>query len=74
MNRSYSLFSRVELVFWNLLIQVLSQSQVARSFLRRSVRIASYTEAAALVLLLSVSGVVGLISGYLFYILPSSLR
>ena len=74
MNRSYSLFSRVELVFWNLLIQVLSQSQVARSFLRRTVRIANYTEAAALVLLLSVSGVVGLISGYLFYIVTSSLR
>lgn len=67
-------FSRVELVFWNFAIRALSQSQVARAALRRAYRMTNTTEVSSIGILMGVSGMVGLISGYLFYFLSTNIR
>lgn len=64
---NHSLFSRFELVFWNFTIQLLSNPRLTQSFLGRSLRMLRNSEATLLGILLGVSGVIGLVSGYLFY-------
>jgi hypothetical protein len=66
--------SRIELFFWNFTIRTLSQSDMARSGVRKAYQITHNIEGAALGILLTVSGVAGLASGYLFYFLRMSLR
>lgn len=65
MNRN--VFSRIELVFWNFTIQALSQPGITRSFTRKALRLLRDSEVSSLGILLGVCGVVGLVSGYLFY-------
>jgi len=71
MNRS--VFTRIELVFWNLTIQALSQPGFMRSFTRRAMQLLHDSEVTSLGILLGISGVVGLVSGYLFYFVAASL-
>ncbi len=66
--------SRVELFFWNLTIQALSESGVARIGLCRAYQLAHNSEAASMGILVGVTGVAGLLSGYLFYFLTGGLR
>jgi hypothetical protein len=72
MNRS--VLNRMELVFWNFTIQVLSQPGLTRSFMRETMRLLRNSEAASLGIMLGISGVVGLVSGYLFFFVSTSLR
>ncbi len=67
-------FNRVELYFWNVTIQALSESGFTRSFLRKAYRLANRSETASLSILVGVAGVAGLVSGYLFYFLTNGLR
>jgi hypothetical protein len=71
---NHSVFSRIELVFWNLTIQALSQPGFTRSFTRQAVRLFRDYEVASLGVMLGISGVVGLVSGYLFYYIATGLR
>ena len=61
------LLSRVELLFWDFAIRVLSQSSVTRAFLRKAYGLTHASEVTSLGILMGVSGFVGLVSGYLFY-------
>lgn len=72
MNRS--VFSRIELVFWNFAIQTLSRPGVVQTFLREAIRLVRSSEASVWGILLGISAVVGLVSGYLFYFFVVSLR
>lgn len=72
MNRS--VFSRIELVFWNYAIQTLSRPGAAQTFLREAIRLLRSSEASVWAILLGLSAVVGLVSGYLFYFFAASLR
>ncbi len=67
-------FSRVELFFWNLTIQALSETGLARAGLRKAYRLAHSSEAASMGIRVGVTGVAGLLSGYLFYFLTGGLR
>ncbi len=66
--------SRVELSFWNLTIRALSQSDFARTSVQKAYHLLNDSETAAFGILIAVSGVAGLVSGYLFYVLRMSLR
>lgn len=68
------LITRVELIFWNFAIRALSQSNITRTFLRKAYAVANTSEITSLGILMGVSGIVGLISGYLFYFLTINLR
>jgi len=72
MNRS--VFSRIELVFWNYTIQALSRPGFARTFMRETMRLLRNSEASVWGILLGISAVVGLVSGYLFYFVAASIR
>ncbi len=72
MNRS--VFSRIELVFWNFTIQALSRPGFARTIIRDAMRLLQKSEAAVWGILLGISAVVGLVSGYLFYFVAANLR
>jgi len=67
-------FSRVELLFWDFAIRVLSQSKFMRAFLRRVYQLANASEFTSLGILMGISGVVGLITGYMFYFLTTGMR
>ncbi len=69
-----NVFSRLELLFWNLAIRTLSRSRMTRSFLRSVYGLVSATQAVSLVILMVVAGCAGLLSGTLFYYLTTSLR
>ncbi len=71
---NYNPLSRVELFFWNLTIQALSESGVARTGLRKAYRLVHHSDAASMGILVGVTGVAGLVSGYMFYFLTSGLR
>lgn len=65
--------SRIELSFWNFAIHTLSEFSMARKMLEKA------SQARTLVptsfgLLLGVSGLAGLASGYTFYVLTIGLR
>ncbi len=63
--------NRFELLFWNFAIRMLSYSRFTRSFLRKSYQLMHASEVASMGILLGISGVIGLFSGYLFYFLTS---
>ncbi|MBE0699717.1 MAG: hypothetical protein IH586_22555 [Anaerolineaceae bacterium] len=67
-------FSRFELLFWNFTIQALSQSRTTQKILRRIFQFLHDSEAPTFGILLGVSGVVGLVSGYFFYFITVGLR
>jgi hypothetical protein len=69
-----TIFTRFELLFWNFAIQSLSQSRTAQKMLRRAFRLLHDSEAASIGVLLGISGVVGLVSGYLFFFVAASIR
>jgi hypothetical protein len=73
MNQS-NLLNRMELYFWNFAIQVLSQSRMLQIILRRVFGMLKDVEIATFGILLGVSGVVGLVSGYLFYFVSAGPR
>jgi hypothetical protein len=73
MNKT-NFLSRFELLFWNFTIQALSQSRLAQKMLRRVFQFLHDSEVPAFGILLGVSGVVGLVSGYLFYFVAAGLR
>jgi hypothetical protein len=58
-----SLFARIELLFWDFAIQTLSNSGTARTLLRQASSLMQQSDSPALVVLLGMSGVVGLVSG-----------
>lgn len=71
MNSSF--FSHIELTFWNFVIQVLSQFGMARKLFGQA------SQGHAMVsttfgILLGLSGLVGLASGYTFYLLTVGVR
>jgi len=68
------ILSRIELVFWNMTIQALSKSKTARQVIRRVFQFLHDSEAASVGVLLGISGVVGLVSGYLFYFVAASFH
>lgn len=63
------LLYRVELLFWDFAIRLLSQSSLTRSFLRKVYGLTRTSELTSLAILMGVSGLVGLLSGYIFYFL-----
>ncbi len=69
-----NIFTRVELLFWNITILALSQSDVARSLVRKLYNLANGSDITSLGLLMATSGVIGLICGYLFYFITLSMR
>ena len=64
-----TLFSRVELHFWDFAIRLLSQSGTTRAFLRKAYGLTQASEVTSLGILMGVSGFMGLLCGYLFYFL-----
>lgn len=66
--------SQFELSFWNLTIQLLSQSKTAQKIIRRVYNFFQDSEVPTYGILLGISGVVGLVSGYLYYFLSSGVR
>lgn len=70
MNTNHIL-SRVELGFWNLTIRTLSQSRVARIFLQKAYQVTHTSEYTSLGILMGISGVIGLASGYVFYFITA---
>lgn len=68
-----NIFSRMELIFWDLTIQALSKSRTAQSVVRRVFKLLHDTEIASIGVLLGISGVVGLVTGYLFYFVAVSI-
>jgi len=69
-----NVFSRMELLFWDFAIRMLSSFRVARSTLARNNQLAFSFDAAFLWVLLAIAGVTGLFSGYLFYFITASMR
>jgi hypothetical protein len=67
MNRR--LISRVELWFWDFVIQTLSRSNVTQLCLRQGYRLLHRSEMAMLGVLMGVSGMAGLMFGSLLYVL-----
>ncbi len=67
-------FSRIELMFWNLTIRTLSQSDFARNCLRKTYEFTHSSEIAPVGILIGVTGAAGLASGYLFYFLTMGTR
>jgi hypothetical protein len=67
-------FSRIELLFWDFAIQMLSQSKLMRTFLRKGYQLANTSEITSLGILMGISGIVGLITGYMFYFMTTGLR
>jgi hypothetical protein len=66
------LFARIELQFWDFAIQTLSRSGTTRLFVKRASSLVHHSESASLGILMTLSGVIGLVSGYLFYFVVSS--
>jgi hypothetical protein len=69
-----NIFTRIELLFWDFAIQTLSHSGATRLFVKRASTLVSDTDSAALAVLIALSGVVGLVSGYLFYFVVANIR
>jgi len=69
-----NIFSRFELTFWNYTIQVLSQSKTAQKIVRRVYQFMNDSEVPTFGILLGISGVVGLVSGYLFYFVTAGVH
>lgn len=69
-----NILTRIELQFWNFVIQTLSQSNFTRAFLKKSYELTHASEVTSLGILVGISGVVGLVSGYLFYFLTAHMR
>ncbi len=69
-----NLFTRVELMFWNFAIRMLSSFRLARVTLSRNGQLLDSSEAGLLWALVGIAGVAGLVSGYLFYFLTAGLR
>lgn len=66
-----NVFSRIELGFWNLTIQALSTSQTTRSLFTSTYRFIRRQNTLAFGALVGASGLVGLVSGYLFYVIST---
>jgi hypothetical protein len=71
---SLNIFARMELLFWNLTIQALSQSDLARTLVRRAYNLTNGSEVTSLGILMGATGIVGLVCGYLFYFLTLGVR
>ena len=72
--RYRNVLHRFELSFWNFTIQALSQSRTTQALVRRTLLFLHESEAPTFGILLGVSGVVGLVSGYLFYFVAAGLH
>ena len=68
------LFSRIELLFWNFAIRMLSSFRMARTSLARTDQMTYSSDAAYVWVLMAIAGVAGLVSGYLFYFITASMR
>ena len=64
-----NILSRFELIFLDFTIQALSRSYLTRSLLMRTYSLMHQSKLISLCLLLAISGMVGLMSGCLFYVL-----
>ncbi len=67
-------FQRLELWFWDWAIQTLSRSTLTRSCLRNAYQFVTYKPVFLSSLLIGGSGMVGLLSGYLFRVLTLAVR
>lgn len=72
--KTRNLIERFELSFWNFTIQALSQSRTAQGMVRRTLLFLQESEVPTFGILLGISGVVGLVSGYLFFFVAAGLR
>ncbi len=72
--KTRNLIERFELSFWNFTIQALSQSRTAQGMVRRTLLVLQVCDVATGGSVLGISGVVGLVSGYLFYFVAAGLR
>ena len=68
------LFSRIELLFWDFAIRVLSNVRMARSSLARTEPVAYSSDSVFQWVLMAIAGVTGLVSGYLVYFISASMR
>lgn len=66
-----TLFSRIELHFWNFAIQTLSRSGFTRYCLRRAYSVSHNAQTASMGMLVGGAGLAGLVSGCLFYVVTS---
>ena len=67
-------FSQLELLFWNFTISLLSQPGLTRSCVQKAGVVSRKAPVTGLGLLLAFAGAAGLVSGYLFYFVSTSLR
>lgn len=69
-----TLWTRIELLFWNSTIRLLSSASFTRLVLKRETSIANLPLNGSMALLFALTGTVGLLSGYLFYFLAVGPR
>ncbi len=67
-------FSRIELLFWNFAIRMLSSFRMVRLTIARNDQMTYSPDTTFLWVLMGLAGVTGLVSGYLFYFLTASMR
>lgn len=69
-----TIFSRIELHFWNFAIQTLSRSGFTRSCLKSAYALSHNARTASMGMMVGGAGLAGLLSGCLFYVVTSGLR
>lgn len=65
---------RVEIAFWDFIIQTLSENQPIRDFIRQSYRITHHPSLRRITSLLAITAISGLISGAILGVLTTYLR
>jgi hypothetical protein len=74
MKKNMNIFTRMELLFWNSTIRLLSHPSFTQLVLKREFSLSSLPVNSSLALLFALTGAVGLLSGYLFYFVTAGLR
>ena len=69
-----TLWTRIELFFWNSTIRLLSSPSFTRLVLKQENSIVNLPLSGSMALLFTLTGAVGLLSGYLFYFLAAGPR
>jgi len=67
-------FTQIELFFWNTAIRLLSNPSFTRFMLKKEITLDHFSVNTPLALLFVLTGAVGLLSGYLFYVLTVGVR
>lgn len=72
--KKMNLFTKIELLFWNSTIRLLSSPGFTRLVLKREASMMNFPLNGPMALLFALTGAVGLLSGYLFYFVAQNLR